>query len=68
MITYRPITDDDKGFLATLYASTREEEMRPVPWPDEEKAKFLFSQFEAQRILDETRSFNSELVASFGTS
>lgn len=48
MLTFRAITDEDKGFLATLYASTREEEMRPVPWPDEEKAKFLFSQFEAQ--------------------
>lgn len=31
-----------------LYASTREEELRPLPWPDEAKRAFLASQFDLQ--------------------
>ncbi|MCA9032060.1 MAG: GNAT family N-acetyltransferase, partial [Planctomycetaceae bacterium] len=30
------------------YASTREEELRPVPWSNEDKAAFLKMQFDAQ--------------------
>jgi len=45
----RPETDDDIPFLMALYASTREEELRPVPWPDEMKAAFCAQQFQAQR-------------------
>lgn len=44
----RPILDSDLPFLAALYASTREEELRPVPWPDDAKAAFLASQFALQ--------------------
>lgn len=46
----RPAADDtsDLAFLCALYASTRAEELAPVPWPDEVKAAFLRSQFEAQ--------------------
>ena len=44
----RPIADADHGFLRRLYASTREEEMALVDWPEEHKAEFLRSQFEAQ--------------------
>ena len=47
-ITFRPIHADDRDFLSALYASTREEELRPVPWPDEAKRAFLASQFELQ--------------------
>lgn len=36
--------DSDQQFLTALYASTREEELRPVPWPDAVKAAFLASQ------------------------
>ena len=47
-ITLRAATVDDLAFLAEVYASTREEELRPVPWSDEQKLAFLRMQFEAQ--------------------
>lgn len=47
-IALRPISDSDLQFLTALYASTREEELRPVPWPDAVKASFLASQFALQ--------------------
>ncbi|HEU4887236.1 MAG TPA: GNAT family N-acetyltransferase [Thermoanaerobaculia bacterium] len=49
-ISLRPETDDDLEFTARLYASTREEELRPVDWPDEQKVAFLRQQFDAQRL------------------
>ena len=45
----RPETDADLHFLTQLYASTREEELAPVPWSAEQKRAFLASQFQAQR-------------------
>jgi ribosomal protein S18 acetylase RimI-like enzyme len=45
----RPETDDDIPFLMRLYASTREEELRPILWSDDQKQAFLASQFQAQR-------------------
>jgi len=45
----RPETNADIPFLMRLYASTREQEMTPVPWSAEQKQAFLASQFEAQR-------------------
>jgi len=47
-IRFRPRTAEDRPFLALLYASTREDEMKLVPWTDEQKAEFLVMQFEAQ--------------------
>jgi len=47
-IAYRPVREDDREFLAALYASTRAEEMKNVPWTEEEKAEFLRMQFDAQ--------------------
>ena len=47
-IQYRPVRDDDRDFLAALYASTRTEEMRFVPWPEEQIQQFLAMQFAAQ--------------------
>ena len=38
----------DLPFLFRLYASTREEELAPVPWSAEQKAAFLAQQFQAQ--------------------
>jgi ribosomal protein S18 acetylase RimI-like enzyme len=35
-------------FLRALYATTRQDEMRRVPWTDEQKESFLSSQFDAQ--------------------
>lgn len=47
-IVTRRRTPADTEFLAALYASTRATELAPVPWPDDAKAAFLRSQFEAQ--------------------
>jgi ribosomal protein S18 acetylase RimI-like enzyme len=45
----RPETDADIDFLMRLYASTREDELAPLPWSAEQKAAFLAQQFQAQR-------------------
>jgi len=47
-ITQRPIGEQDMDFLFHLYASTREEELRPVPWTPDQKMAFLRQQFDAQ--------------------
>ena len=47
-LSFRPIAPEDREFLYRLYASTRAEELARVPWDDEEKARFLRFQFEAQ--------------------
>ena len=46
---FRPQTDDDIPFLRHLYGTTREEEMRIVPWNEAEKSAFLDMQFRAQK-------------------
>ena len=47
-ITLRPTRTEDQPFLFEVYASTRKEELAPVPWSDEQKAAFLRMQFDAQ--------------------
>jgi ribosomal protein S18 acetylase RimI-like enzyme len=47
-VVLRPIRPQDMDFLSRLYASTREEELAPVPWSREQKEAFLRFQFEAQ--------------------
>jgi RimJ/RimL family protein N-acetyltransferase len=47
-ISLRAIRPDDAPFLYEVYASTREDELRPVPWTPVEKAAFLRQQFHAQ--------------------
>jgi GNAT superfamily N-acetyltransferase len=48
IVTLRPVRDEDRELLFRLYASTREEELRAVDWPEEMKAAFLRQQFDAQ--------------------
>jgi ribosomal protein S18 acetylase RimI-like enzyme len=48
-ITFRPSTDADIPFQRYIYGTTREEEMRLVPWTDQQKAEFLDMQFHAQK-------------------
>jgi GNAT superfamily N-acetyltransferase len=48
-ISFRPIAPDDEGFLYQVYASTREDELAPLPWSAAEKQAFLTMQFHAQR-------------------
>ena len=45
----RPVAPEDDEFLLDVYASTRAEELAPVPWTDEQKRAFLRMQFDAQR-------------------
>jgi ribosomal protein S18 acetylase RimI-like enzyme len=45
----RPVAPEDDEFLFDVYASTRAEELAPVPWTDEQKRAFLRMQFDAQR-------------------
>jgi GNAT superfamily N-acetyltransferase len=47
-VTFRHVQESDAPFLCALYASTRYEEMKLVPWSDEEKQRFLEWQFAAQ--------------------
>ena len=47
-VTLRPVEDADWPLLFRLYASTREEELRRVPWTDAQKQAFLEMQFKAQ--------------------
>lgn len=47
-IAYRPATDEDLGFLALTYASTRLEEVAQTGWPVETQHQFLLHQFDAQ--------------------
>jgi ribosomal protein S18 acetylase RimI-like enzyme len=45
----RAETDDDLPFLMRLFASTREQELAPMPWSAEQKRAFLAGQFNIQR-------------------
>ena len=47
-LSLRAITEDDLPFLYAVYASTRQEELAHVLWPDEQKEEFLRFQFSAQ--------------------
>jgi len=45
---FRPIHEGDLEFLCALYASTRADELAPVPWSAPEKEAFLRAQFGLQ--------------------
>jgi len=48
-ITLRPVCDADEGFLLSVYASTRADELAHVPWGPEQKDAFVRQQFTAQK-------------------
>jgi len=48
LITLRPASDEDREFLVSVYASTREEELAIVNWTPEQKEAFVRMQFTAQ--------------------
>lgn len=67
----RPAVESDRAFLLDLFASTRATEMAMVPWTEEQKQKFIESQFAAQvrgyadmfpDAVHEILSVSSELV------
>ncbi|WP_159011866.1 GNAT family N-acetyltransferase [Bradyrhizobium sp. S69] len=47
-VRFRSIAEADLPFLYRVYASTRAEELAPVPWSEAQKAAFLTMQFQAQ--------------------
>lgn len=47
-VDFPAVGDDDLDFLRRVYASTRWEELAPIPWSEAEKATFLNMQFRAQ--------------------
>jgi len=49
-VALMPAREDDNAFLAGVYASTRAEELAPVPWSDEQRQVFLAQQFHAQSV------------------
>jgi ribosomal protein S18 acetylase RimI-like enzyme len=53
-ITLRPMRPEDEPFLYRVYASTREEELAPLPWDDAQKEAFLRMQFHAQHVHYQT--------------
>jgi ribosomal protein S18 acetylase RimI-like enzyme len=47
-VTLRPATTTDEDFLLSVYASTRADELKQVPWSAEQKEAFVRMQFTAQ--------------------
>ncbi|MDO8389321.1 MAG: GNAT family N-acetyltransferase [Actinomycetota bacterium] len=47
-VRLRPAVADDDAALLAIYASTRAEELAPLPWTDEQKATFVTQQYRAQ--------------------
>ncbi|SRR5579859_48072 len=48
-VTLRPATAIDDDFLYSVYASTRAEEMKRVPWTAEQQEAFVKMQYAAQK-------------------
>ncbi|HLX10347.1 MAG TPA: GNAT family N-acetyltransferase [Thermoanaerobaculia bacterium] len=49
-VSYRAAAPGDEELLYRVYASTRTEELAPVPWTEEQKDAFLRMQFRAQSL------------------
>jgi ribosomal protein S18 acetylase RimI-like enzyme len=47
-VALRPAVAADREFLEALYASTRADEVAPLPWSEDQKRAFLAQQFAAQ--------------------
>jgi len=47
-VVVRPMVDEDMGFLAQLYRSTREDELAITGWGEAQKQSFIDMQFRAQ--------------------
>ena len=46
-ISMRPVTPDDREFLLSVYAASREAELEMLPWDDALKRGFVEHQFGA---------------------
>jgi len=54
-VELRPVSDADDGFLLSVYASTREDELAQVEWAEGQKEIFLRWQLDLQRREYEAR-------------
>ncbi len=54
-VALRPCVAEDDEFLRRVYHSTREDELRVLPWSDADKVAFLDMQFGAQKKHYEER-------------
>lgn len=61
-IELRPIGDADLPFLSDLYASTRWEELAPVPWSEAQKREFLHQQHTLQHRHYQTYYADAEFL------
>jgi GNAT superfamily N-acetyltransferase len=61
LLTLSAITYADEPFLQSVYAATRADEMRLVPWSEEQKRMFLQMQFQAQQGYYLSRYPNASL-------
>lgn len=61
---FRPSAAADLPFLAQVYASTRTDELVPVPWSAEQKAAFLQMQFRAQHADYQSRYPHADWLVS----
>lgn len=59
----RPLRDGDLPWLHDLYASTRAEELAPVPWPEAAKRMFLDSQFALQHQHYQAQHGDADFLA-----
>jgi ribosomal protein S18 acetylase RimI-like enzyme len=59
----RWLRDADLGWLHDLYASTRAEEMRSVPWDAQTKRRFLDQQFSLQHTHFVNHFGNADFLA-----
>jgi GNAT superfamily N-acetyltransferase len=48
-VRLRPVVADDEDLLFRVYSSTREDEMKLVPWDEAQREAFLRMQFNAQQ-------------------
>jgi ribosomal protein S18 acetylase RimI-like enzyme len=61
-VSLRPATEADTDLLHDIYASTRTEELAPVPWSDEQKHTFLRFQSGAQLTYYREHYPNAEFL------
>lgn len=59
---FRPVVPDDMSFLATVYASTREQELAQVDWAQAQKDAFLAMQFSAQHSHYQTHYTDTDFL------
>jgi ribosomal protein S18 acetylase RimI-like enzyme len=61
-LALRAADADDVGFLYSVYASTRQDELALVPWSPADKEAFLRQQFTAQDTYYRQRHPNTEFL------